>query len=162
MTKDRGEFSQGALQKQLTRLFIVCWALLAFFFLSGSLRTSFKVYPLLWGRTLQGKKELLEGDLYTVAKQCEEHIPEGEPLFFYNRSRPPKAYPGHSAHFAREHDRQKLSYFLYPRRVYWEPEKVREPIRYALIYHDKVEMKGFEHLLDLAEDVYLLKREEKK
>ena len=148
-------------RKRLSLFFILGWSFLTVVWLSQSLNASLRIYPYLWGISLAEKERILEGDLYAAAKVCERKMPAAEPLFFYNISKQPrKTYTGHSADFTRGHDRQKISYLLYPKRVYWDMEEVKEPIRYVLVYHAKVELEGFEHLVDLAEDIYLLKMKE--
>ena len=141
-------------QEKLGLYFIGGWFLVTLGWMIPSLITDFQYYPPLLRLDLEEKKRLLEGELYKVAKACEREIPPMESLFFYN---PQPA--GNS--LSRAHDRQKISYFLYPRRVYWEKERVKEPIRYILIYRAQLELPGFVHLVDITDDIYLLKRDEK-
>ena len=161
MKRDTKNFSREVLRRQLTLLLTAFWSFLVFLFLFGALKASLKIYPYLWGMSLEEKNHFLGGDLYGAARVCERRIPTTAALFFDNVSdRPLRSYPGHTVNFIRSHDRQKISYLLYPRRVYWDMERVKEPIRYVLVYHAKVELEGFEHLVDLAEDIYLLKMKE--
>ena len=122
------------------------------------------LYPLevltLLGTGLEQKRELLDGELYLVAKMCEREIPPSTPIVFYAaRASSDRRTLPLSDDFLRVLDRQKLSYFLYPRPVYWELDSLRNPIQYVLIYHAHESIPGFTHRADFKEDIYLLKRE---
>ncbi|MBI4436842.1 MAG: hypothetical protein HY590_05500 [Candidatus Omnitrophica bacterium] len=119
---------------------------------------SFLTYPYFWGKDLEEKKRFLDGELYAAAKVCERKIPATEALFFYNPIPAQKKHVMHTTPFFQEHDRQKLSYYLYPRRVYWEKQRVKEPIHYVLVYHTQLELPDFERLVTLSDTIYLLKK----
>lgn len=150
-------------RKQLSFLFIVAWSFFSLFSFFKSFIVSFEAYPYFWGIDLETKERQLDGDLYVAAKVCERKIPAKEALFFYNiSSQSPNPYSIHSKYFFQEHDRQKISYLLYPRQVYWDFQRMKEEVRYILVYHAELEVRGFEHVVDVKEDIYLLKRKEKK
>ena len=90
---------------------------------------------------------------------CEQKVPSSAPIVFYaaHSSSDRRNLPL-SDDFLRILDRQKLSYLLYPRPVYWKIDSLREPIQYVLIYHAHKSIRGFAHQADFKEDIYLLKR----
>ncbi len=138
------------MKKRLSLLILAGWTLFACLDIGKSLWSSYQTYPYLWGVDTETKKHFLDGDLYGIAKVCQRKISPAEPLFFYNDSPIP---------FFKEQDRQKLSYLLYPRRVYWDKKDVREPIRYVLIYHTRdIVVPGFESWVKFQEDIQLLKQ----
>ncbi len=146
------------IRERLSFYFILGWCLVTFIWLPASASLFFRRYATLWGLDLEEKKRYLDRDLYDVAKVCEREIPPTEPLFFYALSASdPETNAIVSTPLLLEHDRQKISYFLYPRRVYWERKRIKEPLRYILVYHARLEVPGFEHLIDLSNDIYLLK-----
>ena len=152
---------KATLQRGLSLAFLLGWALLG-------LVEFRKIAPYLYqletltsflGTSLEGKRHRLEGELYEVAKRCEQEIPPSEPLFFYaTHTSAERQGSFHTENFFLALDRLKLSYFLYPRPVYWGVESVPQPIRYVLIYHATKSLSGFTHQVDFEKDVYLLKR----
>jgi|GEM_PF-3167980 len=150
-------------RRQLSFLFIVVWSSFSLFSFFKSFIISFEAYPYFWGIDLETKQRQLDGDLYVAAKVCERKIPTTEAVFFYNiSSQSPNPYSIHSKHFFQQHDRQKLSYLLYPRQVYWDLQRMKEGARYILVYHTQLEVTGFEHVVDVKKDIYLLKRKKKE
>jgi len=148
----------GVNRQRLSLCFVLAWSGWAVHMISSSLVVSFLFYPYFWGKDLEEKKRFLDGKLYEVAKVCERKIPPTEALFFYNPIPTEREHSMHTTPFFQEHDRQKLSYYLYPRRVYWEKQRMKEPIQYVLVYHAQLELPDFERLVALSDDIYLLRK----
>ena len=150
------------MKRNITLLFFLAWASVSGVTLTNAVRTALLTYPPLWWMTSEEKQAFLDEDLYRAAKICERYVPETEALFFYDVTSSLKGsekMPSES--FSRAHHRQKLSYLLYPRRVYWKKENLREPISYVLVYQSRLELPRFEHVVDVSGDTYLLRRKKK-
>lgn len=112
-------------------MLLLVWALCSKdFFISQvrSLKNSFRFLPL----SIEQKYKLMDGELYKYVQYLRTQIPESSRVIFINNSKDLKKYTPEWVKFV--YDRERLSYYLYPRTFVQYPSGHYKKEDYKVVY----------------------------
>ena len=124
----------------LNSILAVWVALWLAFFIRGLVKTEFKEYSDLWGKTLEEKRAIVTGrEFYEFIKFCETAMP-------------PDADFKLVAQYDRDMDYFRFPYYVYPmmRNLYCS--------EYIVCYKTRFEKRGYERIASLSGHKYILRR----
>jgi len=137
-----------------------------------SAKNDFSVF---YGKTLDEKYEVIDGDFYRFMVFCKSVIPAGAEVLFYN---PWKLYDrayGDRAFYRFEYERSKARFYLYPIKVhaipydnklvekreldYLREEEMFRRVSYIIAYYPDIEFPGFKKKYTFDQNRYILVKE---